>query len=171
MLESARSLLDDMIVTVDRMPIDEEIILAPEYADRIDAIGKVPFLVEVFRTFADSMLTNWMLRLGFCWKDLSFDEWREVLRQISKDRVLLYQFVWFACKVLAIDITEMIRSDSGIDKLAGARVAQLFPNGGSPPNSVWYREVLEEHGIDQQAMWRRLSAEGAPIFQTIINSF
>ena len=163
MRDSPAALLDDVKAFIARIPKGEEKILAPEYVRRIEAVGNSAFLVEVFRAFSDSELTSWMFRLGSCWKDLSFADWTEVLRQVSVDLAVLYQFVWFASEALAIDVTRLIRSDPAISAAARTFVAQQFPDGGPLPDSPWFHEMLEEHGIDYQAMRSRLGAEGAPM--------
>jgi hypothetical protein len=160
MTDTARALLHE-ITSSPRSGADET--LVPRYADRIQAVGRAAFLAEVFRGLADSSLETWMFRLGFCWHELSFEEWKDVLRRIADDAGALYQFVWFASEALAIDAAAMIRSDSGISQVARAVVAHRFPMGGPLPTSQWVQEMLAEHGVDYRAMWRRLASEGAPM--------
>ncbi len=164
MTESAHALLESMRSYIDRLPDDEERVLPSDYAEKVKALGEVPFLVTACRELADSEFSSWMLRLSFCWKDLTFQEWRSVFQQISEDRIAVYPFVWFATEALALDVSALVRSDPDLTEMARAIFANAFPNGARPiADSPWWQEMLEERGVDRTSIIRRLAIEGAPV--------
>jgi hypothetical protein len=164
MTESAHTIIEDMRQYIDRLPSDEERILPPEYARRIKTVGEVAFLVTVCRELADAGFRTWMLRLAFCWKDLNFEEWKAVYRQISEESIVVYQFVWFAAGALALDIGDLVTSDPQLTEKAKAIFMETFPHGARPTaESPWWEEMLEERGVDRMSIMRRLASEGAPV--------
>jgi hypothetical protein len=164
MTESVQTLLQDMKKYVAELPLDDERILAPVFGERIERVGEVALLVEVFREFADSTLTSWTLWLAFSWKDLSFQGWKQVLREISSELTAVYQFIWFATWFLAIDVAAMSRSDPEISKDTIAFIVENTPSGGPRTRAPWLVEMMEERGIDPEQMIRRLAQEGAPMY-------
>jgi len=143
-------------------PVGEEDSVIPKYAERIRAVDEVRFLTEVFREVGTSYLTQWALRLAFVWKDFSFAQWRTILREISDNELAVYGFTWAASELLALDVASMIESDPEISDRARRRFAWTFREG-VPKATDWAREMLENQGVDCQAMWRRLASEGAPM--------
>lgn len=163
MVEPSARLVDRMLEDVRAGMRGEAIDLGGRYRAAIEQVGAVPFLVEVFGRFEDSMLSVWLMATTFVWKDLGFDAWKEVLRPLASNVDALYQFVIFAAEYLAIDILSVIRNDTSLPEAGRAFAARQFSKGGRPPGSRWLREQLQERGVDQPAMWRRLRAEGAPM--------
>jgi hypothetical protein len=158
MSETPRALIDELTAHVAGIPVGEEKTVPPDYLERIKAVGDVPFVVELFRTFADNDLTSWMLRLAFWWEDLPLRVWTELLREICREPNVMYQFVWAASELLAIDVPALVRADPTVSAAVGAHVRR-----GPAAGSRWWRERLEEQGIDYVRIWRRLAAEGAPM--------
>jgi hypothetical protein len=164
MMESAASrLVYELKDDVNACTLGEEIDVQAKYGTAIDAVGAVPFLTEVFLRFADATLTGWLLCLTFVWKDLPFQAWKEILYRISGDAPAVYQFVSFASEYLAVNIVQIIHEDPAVNEPARILTSNQFPKGGPRPGSEWVREVLEDHGVNQHQLWRRLAAEGAPM--------
>lgn len=137
--------------------------LESKYRSAVEAVGRAPLLIELFRRFEDSTLTGLLLCLSFAWKDLSFADWKRVLYGISDDTSAIYQFVPFATEFLAIDIASVIREDPAVNVTARTFTARQFPKGGPAPGSDWVRRALHDRGIDAHQLWRRLAGEGAPM--------
>ena len=161
--ETTAALLAEMKAHIDSLGVDDEILFEPLYAERIKKVGAIPFFTMLFRELQDSTLTNWMFWLAFAWKNLPFDDWRTLLRELCADDLTLYRFVWFASTIAAIDIGALLRSDPAISDATRAEYERLFPDGAPRAAGPGFQEVLEEFGVDQHAMWRRLAAEGAPM--------
>jgi hypothetical protein len=161
--ESASKLVDELKDDVNACTLGKEIDVQAKYGTAIAGVGAVPFLTEVFLGFADTTLTGWLLCLTFVWKDLPFQAWKEILYRISADAPAVYQFVWFASEYLAINIVQIIHEDPAVNQPARILARNQFSKGGPRPGSEWVREVLEEHGVNQHQLWRRLATEGAPM--------
>jgi hypothetical protein len=154
--ETARELIADLAAAEMAAPKDE--FFSPSaFVPRIRAVGDVPSFVELMRTYADSTLQGWMLRLAFYWKDMPYETWRQILREVASNAVLMYQLGRILSGCLAIDVMEMVASDP----VARARVHDNHPwrrAGGE-----WWEEICEDYGLDYRTIWRRLAAEGAPM--------
>jgi hypothetical protein len=160
MTDTARSLLAELAVAEKSAPEDEPF-LPRHLAPRIRAVGEVTFFVELLRTRADSWLRNAMLSLSFAWKDTPYEVWRQVLREVAADAIVMYQLEWSFAELLGIDVNRMIDSDPA----AQALVRQRGSYGGRP--GTWWEEICQDYGIDYRAIWRRLAAEGAPMLHDV----
>lgn len=163
MTESANDLIRAIKDTVDHIPFGEDKILPTEYDQRVRAVGEVDFLSEVFRQFADSQLSTWMFRLARYWKDTTYQTWKCVLRNLSGDRNLIYQFVGIASEFLALDVTKMAASDFELDHVARELSTFPYPRKLPSAGSQWFQEMCDSFGIDNWAIWTRLAGEGAPM--------
>jgi hypothetical protein len=163
MAESASKLVDELKDDVNAWMRGKDVDVRGKYGEAIDTVGTVPLLTEVFRRFADTTLTGWLLCLAFVWKDLPFRAWKEILYRISDDDPAVYQFVWFASEYLAVNVVKIIHEDPAVSETARILARKQFAGGGPPPGSEWVREVLEEQGVNQSQLWRRLADEGAPM--------
>jgi len=161
--DPAQALVLELKGLVAALPIDEERVIPRHYAVRIKAVGDVPFLLALFRTYSDNQLGSWMFLLAFYWKDLPYQTWQGFLREISADAVLLYQFVFIASEFLGIDARAMIRSDPSLSDVAREFTEHEFLRGVPKSETAWFVEMCEERGIDYWTIWSRLAAEGAPM--------
>ena len=137
--------------------------LAATWTAAANEAGPAQVMSTVFLRFADATLSSWLLGTAFIWKEFSFAEWKEVLACIAHDAPALYQFIPFATRYLAIDIVRVIREEPDLDPMAQTFAAERFSKGGPAPGDEWIREMLEDNGIDQYELWRRLASEGAPM--------
>lgn len=163
MTSAASTLVESMKDDVDAWLRGKDLDLETKYATAIASVGAVPLMVEVFGRFGDATLSGWLTCLIFVWKDLPYQAWKKILYKISAQSPAVYQFIWFACEYLGIDVVRVIQEDSNIDPIARALVKVEFAQGGPPAGSVWVREQLEDRGVAQDLLWRRLAAEGAPM--------
>jgi hypothetical protein len=97
------------------------------------------------------------------WKDLHFETWKALIRQLCPNPNAIYQFVVFASRFLAMNVTAVVHADPSLHPAGRGFVVERFPKGGPEPGSAWLTERLLEFGVDVWAMWRRLADEGAPM--------
>lgn len=143
--------------------------LAGTYSARIDRIGRTRTLGGVFTCYRSSMGTSLLLHLSFLWNNMSYAEWLTVLTELPEvdnieiRAIELSYFKMFFSGYLAIDFFEAIETSEQfshdfkqfVRRSAGPRLsAPLFGHAD---------DVLQNHGIDCYALWRRLAAEGAPM--------
>ena len=167
MNEAIDSLLERMRSDVDACALGDSIDIEAQYGQNIAEAGSVEFFTAVFRRFEDSTLTGWLLCLAFAWKELSFQQWKQILCGLSDATRSLYGLIPFLTSFLAIDITQLIRTDPSIP-LPIRRYSEFrFPRGGPPPGSAWVQEMLAIRGIEVSELWRRMAAQGAPMRQEI----
>jgi hypothetical protein len=163
MEESVDLLITTMHTDVDSCALGGDLDLEGKYGATIQNLGAADFFAGVFHRFEDSTLTNWLLCLTFAWKELSFDQWKQVLYSFSDHIDALYGFIPFASQFLGIDIVRVIAEDPSVNQRVRRYAAHRFPKGGPAPGSVWVREMLHARGIDVHQIWHRLEAEGAPM--------
>jgi hypothetical protein len=163
MIEPLTGLIDELNEDLRAILYGAELDLHAKYGDAIRDVGAVPFFAEVFRRLGDATLSRLMTHLTHVWKDLPYESWKEILYRISGDTGAVYQFIWFACEYLALDAVRLIREDPAVDQTARGVADFDFPRGCPQSGSEWIREVLEDHGVDPQQLWRRLADEGAPM--------
>ena len=137
--------------------------VAASWAVPVAETGPAQVIAVVFRRFADSTLAGWLANTTFIWRDLTFADWQDVLTRIAHDAPALYQFIPFATRYLGIDIVRVINASPGLDRMAAVFAAERFPKGGPAPGDEWIREMLEDNGVDQHDLWRRLVSQGAPM--------
>jgi hypothetical protein len=158
--DAAAELLSSMKSDIDRWRSGDEIDFQARYESALQSAGVIPVLSAAFLRYEDSTLSGYLNVLTFFWKDLPYTAWIEILYRISESRQAVYQFVWFASRFLRIDIVSIIGSDPKVHDTARELIKVDFPKG-APGYSNWEKEVLEDHGVDPIAMWRRLESEGA----------
>lgn len=137
--------------------------VAASWAVPIAKSGPPQVMAVVFRRFGDATLAGWLAHTTFIWRDFTFEDWKDVLTRIADDAPAIYQFVPFATRYLGIDIVRVIHDTPALDPMASVFVSERFPKGGPAPGDEWIREMLEENGVDQHDLWRRLAQQGAPM--------
>ena len=162
-MNDAHALLERMKPDVRSWLRDDDVDLSAKYREAILELGAVPFLTELFVRPGNASLSDWIAALAFLWKDLSFQEWKEILYGVSRDAPATYHFVGFAPEYLAIDVLRIMEEDPKVDEVGRAFAKQHFTGGGPTPGAEWVRNQMEVLGVDQLGMWRRLASEGAPM--------
>jgi len=155
-METARELLDAIRLAEAAAP-DNDVFIPVELVPRIRAVGDVPFFLSLLRTYEDSSLWSEFVMLSIYWKDVPYEVWRQVLREVAADPIVMYQLTWTYGQFLGIDVKAMIASDP----VASAAVRD--PGGISGEVGEWFLTMCELYEIDYIATWRRLAAEGAPM--------
>jgi hypothetical protein len=156
MAETAQELIA-VLAAIRAEPPSYELVFPGDFAARIRAAGDVSFFVELVRTLTDSTLVSKMLSLAFYWKDMPYEIWRQILRELAGDAILMYQLRRVLSQVLAIDVAKMIEADPQV--LARVHSNPRWQSAGGE----WWEEITADLGLEYRTIWRRLAAEGAPM--------
>lgn len=155
-METARELLDAIRLAGKAAP-SNELYQPAEMRPRIRAVGDVPFFIALHRTYVDSTLKSEFFGLCAYWKEVPYEVWRQVLREVAAEPIVMYQLTWTYGEFLGIDVPKMIASDP----VASALVRD--PSGIKGEVGPWFLTQCELYELDYIAVWRRLAAEGAPM--------
>jgi len=160
MQSELKALLAKIVDTVFASDDDE---VESLFSEEIDRFEKVEFLTALFSTYSSGTLNNTLLHCSFVWKTLTFNEYLELLRNLSGTYEAMYDFITFSGQYLAIDVKRVIESDERMDDVAVNYVCEHFPERTPGPSQHIVELFMEEWDVNHQELWRRLAAEGAPM--------
>lgn len=130
-----------------------------------------PFLVYEFR-YGEVDYTHWFLLNSVdYWKELSFEDWKAMLRDINDKASALYSFFIFTYVYLRIDFISVYARMQDVNE--GDKKLDLT-RYKSQPDIFMTRQtdlnVLESIGLSFDDLWvisEKLIAEGAPVAEEI----
>ncbi|HBE57730.1 MAG TPA: hypothetical protein DEA78_19360 [Cyanobacteria bacterium UBA11159] len=134
-----------------------------KYIQRVREVGECNFLVCLFQNYFDSMMRSLMNHFFFVWKDLHYQYWLKIIRQIADNSLARFGFIIFCGFTLAIDIKKVILEDEYISDSVKQYFNTSFVRGTPGPDSPFVEEMFKKHGMEATTMWKRFQEEGAPM--------
>ncbi len=161
-------LIEEMKLDAEDWEREEEVNLAEKYSQLTLDVGAIPFITCLFQRYWDSSsVLSLMIHFFFVWKDLHYQDWKQILYNLAADRVDLYEFMRFCGRILEIDIKRTIQDDKQIYELAKSHLSTEFASiqlvKTSEAGSPWTHEMFRENGMEATTLWKRLKEEGAPM--------